>query len=85
MRLQQIIVAVAIIHAHDEVRQVLAHFRTIAVRHFQAEVVVLDVGANAGMRFGHAAELALPIAVENHPVDVTAARVSLPASRSSRC
>ena len=64
--------------------QVLAHFRTIAVRHFEAEVVVLDVGANAGMCFGHAAELGLPIAVEDHPVDVAAARVGFPADRFRR-
>jgi len=30
------------------------------------------------MQLGHATELALPIAVEDHPVDMTAPRISFP-------
>jgi len=44
-------VAMPIIHAHNEVGQALATFRTVAIWHFQAKVLVLDVGADAGVRF----------------------------------
>src|ERR1700737_4864029 len=75
---KEVIVAVPIIHTHDEVREVSPGFRAVAVRYFQTEIVVLDVGADAGMSFRHTAELALPIAVEDHPVNVTASRVCFP-------
>src|SRR6202040_4137859 len=42
----------------------------VAVWHFQAEVVVLGVGDHAGVSFGNAAELRLPIAVQNDRVDL---------------
>ena len=57
----------------------------VAIRHFQTEVVVLDVGPHLGMRLGHAAELRLPIAVENDPVDVAAARRRSPNGPFSTC
>ena len=78
-QVQGVVLAVAIIHQDDEVGHVCARFRAVAVGHFQAEVVVLDVGTNPGMGFGHAAEFGLPVAVEDHPVDVTTARIRLPA------
>ena len=72
--MQQVIGAVAVIHQHDEVGQILPHLGAVAIRHFQAEVVVLHVGDHLGMRFGHAAELRLPVAVEHDPVDVVLRR-----------
>ena len=79
---QQVIVAVAVIHQNDEVRKVPARLRAEAIRHFKAEVVILDVGAHPRMRLGHAAELAFPVAIENHPVDVAAAGARSPSDRS---
>ena len=43
--------------------------------------MVLDVGADLRVRLDEAAELRLPVAVADHPVDVAAARVGLPAGR----
>ena len=56
-------------------------FGAVAIGHFKAEVVVLDVGDHLRMRFGDAAELRLPVAVEHHPVDLVLRRraVGLPA------
>ena len=42
--MQQVVVAVAVIDQHDEVGQILPRLRAVAVRHFEPEVVVLDVG-----------------------------------------
>jgi len=33
-------------------------------------MVVFYIGPDPGMRFGNAAEFILPVAVEDHPVDV---------------
>ena len=74
---QQILVALAIVHAHDEVGPVLAHLGLVAVRHFEPKVVVLHVGTHTGVRFGHAAELGFPVTVEHHPIDVAATGISL--------
>ena len=41
--------------------------------------MVLDVGADLRVRLDEAAEFRLPVAVADHPVDVAAARVGLPA------
>jgi hypothetical protein len=41
---QKVVIAVAVIHEHEEVGQILPHLRAVAVRHLQAEVVVLNVG-----------------------------------------
>ena len=46
----------------------------VAVRHLEAEVVVLRVGAHARVRLGDAAELGLPVAVEDDPVDMVLRR-----------
>ncbi len=55
-QMQQVVVAVAVIHQHDEVGQVFACFGAEAVGHFQTESVVFHVGAHFGVRFGDAAE-----------------------------
>ena len=61
----------AVVDQDDEVGQVAcAARRAIAVRHLEAEVVVLDVGAHRRVRLGDAAELGLPVAVADDPVDV---------------
>ena len=41
--------------------------------------MILDVGFDARVGFRHTAKFRLPVAVKNHPVDVAAARVRLPA------
>jgi hypothetical protein len=38
----------AVVDQYDEVGQILAHLRPETVRHFEAEIMVLDVGANLG-------------------------------------
>lgn len=69
-KVEQVVRAVAVFHEDNEVREVAAGFRAVTVRDFQAEVVILDVGADLRMAFGHAAELGLPVAVEDDPVEV---------------
>jgi len=39
--------------------------------------MILDIGADARVGLGHTAELCFPVAVEDDPVDVTAAGVRL--------
>ena len=80
--MQEIVVAVPVVDEDDEVGDVGAALRAVAVRHLEPEVVVLDVRADARVRLDDAAELALPVAVEDDPVDVAAAGVRLPAVRS---
>jgi hypothetical protein len=41
---QQVVVAMAVIHQHDKIGKIPARLGAIAVRHFQTEVVILDVG-----------------------------------------
>ena len=74
----------SVVHQHDEIRKVPSRFGAIAVGHFQPEAVILDVGLDARVGFGHAAELGLPVAIEDHPVDVAPAGVGLPAIRARR-
>ena len=78
-QVQQVVFAVAVLHQHDEVRDVAPHLRAVAVGHFEAQVLVFNISSHAWVRLGHAAELGLPIAIENHPVDVAAAGIGLPA------
>jgi hypothetical protein len=59
---QQVVFPVSIVHQHNEIRQILAGFRSIPVRNIETKVVVLDVGVDARMRLGNATELGLPIA-----------------------
>ncbi len=56
-------------------------FRAVSIGHFEAKIVILDVGANLRMRLRHAAELGFPIAVEHHPVDVAMLGIWFPNGR----
>ena len=40
--------------------------------------MILRVGADLRMRLSHAAELGLPVAVQNHPVDMAASGAGFP-------
>ena len=68
-----------VVHEHDEVGSIVASLGAVAVGNLETQVVVLDVGADSGVRLRDPAELGFPLAVADHPVDVTAARVGLPA------
>ena len=86
---EQVVLAVlvlpaAVVHQHDEVRPVLPRLGTVQVRHLEPEAVVLDVRPDLRVFLGHAAKLGLPVAVEDHPVDVAAVRAGLPAVRLRR-
>ena len=76
---EQVVVAVAIVHEHDEVGEVGARLGAVPVGDLQPQTVVLDVGADRRLRLDEATELGLPVAVADYPVDVAAARVGLPA------
>ena len=56
---QEIVVAVAVIDAHDEVGQVFLWRGAQEIRHLEAEALVFDVGADAFVSLGGAAELCL--------------------------
>src|SRR3990167_7172015 len=62
--------SVACVHQYDEVGKIL-----------QAEVVVLHVGPDPGVRLGHATRLGFPVAVQHHPVHVAARGIRLPTVR----
>ena len=49
-------VATPVVDEDDEVRNVPAHLRTIAIWHLQPEIVILHVRSNAWVRFGDPAE-----------------------------
>lgn len=83
-QVRQVLFPLPVLDQPDEIGKIRTRFRTVAVRHFEAEVLILHVRPYPRVRFGHAAELRLPIAVENHPVDVAAPRVGLPASGFGR-
>ena len=74
----------AVVHYDDEVGQIAARLGAVAVRHLEAEALVLHVRLHARVRLGHAAELGLPVAVQHHPVHVAARGVGLPAVRPRR-
>ena len=78
-QVERIVVPVAVVDEYDEVRDVALRLAGKAVRHLEAEVVILHVGAHAGMLLRNAAELGFPVAVEHDPVDVAAVGVRLPA------
>ena len=81
---QQVVVAVPVVHQHDEVGEIAADLGAVAVRHLEAEVVVLHVRLHPRVGLGHAAELGFPVAVQHHPVDVAARGIRLPAVRPGR-
>src|SRR5581483_337183 len=68
-----------VIDLDDEIGDIAARRRAHQIRHFEAEVLVLHIGAHTRMRFHNAAEFGLPVAVADDPVDVAFARVGLPA------
>src|SRR5580700_3155329 len=78
-QVQQIVLAVAVIHQHDKIRKVAPWLGAMPVRDFETEVVILRVRLDARVRFGDAAELGFPVAVEDHPVYVATAWIGLPA------
>src|SRR5260370_35050977 len=77
-QVQEIVVAVAVVYADDKIRQVSPRFRAIAVRHFEAKIVILDVGSNLRMRFGDAAEFSFPVTIKHDPVNVAVLGACLP-------
>src|ERR1700689_2146451 len=76
--MKRIVLAMPVVHEDNKVGTILAILGAIAVRHLESKVVILHVGLNTRMRLGHAAELGLPITVENHIIDLAAACVRLP-------
>src|SRR5437867_8225900 len=62
----------AVVHKDDEIGPVHPRLRTVTVRHFESEVVVLHICPDARMRLNDAAELGFPVAVEDDPIDVAA-------------
>ena len=79
-QVQQVVGAVAVVDQHDEVGQVLARLGAVAVRHLEAEVVVLHVGdAPAGCASATRQNSASQSLSRIDPVDVAAAGVGLPA------
>ena len=65
-QVQQVVLAMAIIHQHDKIGQIPARLRAVAIWHFQAEIVVLDVGLHLRVRLGDAAKLGFPVTVEDN-------------------
>src|SRR6267143_1363858 len=77
--MQRIIVMLAVIHHHNEVRQIDPRLRPESVWDFETETMVLHIRFYSRVGFGNATEVRLPIAVQNDPVDMTASGISLPA------
>ena len=75
--MEKVILAAAVVDLDDEVGDVLAVFDAVLVGHGEAEVVVFYVGVYAILLLGDAAELALPLAVKDGPVDVAFVRARL--------
>ena len=74
-------VTFALVDQQDEVRHIAAADAAHAVGDFQAKALVLHVGAHLRVILDHAAELGLPVAVTDGPVDVAVAMVRAPADR----
>lgn len=72
----------AIIDSDDEVGKVASHLRAVPVRHFQPEIVIFHIRLHPLVRFGNTAEFALPVTIQNHPVDMAAIGRGLPSIRS---
>ncbi|OQB36387.1 MAG: hypothetical protein BWY09_01949 [Candidatus Hydrogenedentes bacterium ADurb.Bin179] len=71
----------AIVYLDDEIGNIAACFRAIAVGYFQSQVMVLHIGPHPGMGLGDPAELRFPIAIEDDPVDVATVRSRFPPER----
>ena len=69
----------AAVHVNDEIGQIDPRLGPISIRHLEPQIVVLHVCLHPRVGFGDAAELRLPLTIEDDPVDVTALRVRLPA------
>ena len=67
-----------VVHQNNEVRHVRPGFRLEPVGNFQAEPMVLDLGAHPRMRLRDAIEFGLPLSVVDRLVDVAAVGVGLP-------
>ena len=79
--MEQVIFTVSVVNEHDKIRNILSGFRAITIWHFQAEIVVLDASPDFRMLFGDAAELSLPVAMQDYSIDMEAIRTGLPAER----
>src|ERR1700730_9033650 len=79
--MKRIVLAMPVVHEDNDVGTILAILGTIAVLHLESKVVILHIGLSTRMRLGHAAELGLPITVQNHIIDLAAASVRLPTVR----
>src|SRR5688572_29105669 len=77
--MEEVIGPTTVIDQDDEIRDVAPQFAAEVIRNFQAEIMILNVGAYLRMAFGNAAELGFPIAVEDDPVDVAFLSVRFPA------
>lgn len=73
--IQEIVLPPAIVNEDDKIGDVGPHCGAVAVWHLQPEIVVLGKCFQPWMGFSAPAELGLPIAVQDHPVDVTTMRV----------
>ena len=77
-QVQRVILAVAIVHADDEVGNVSTDIATYPVGHGEAQALVRHIGEDVGVRFQQAAEFHLPVAVAYRAVHMAAPCVGLP-------
>ena len=78
---QQVVITATVVYQHDEVRPVAMRLGTATIRDLEAQVVVLHIGAHPWVLLHHATELRFPVAVADHPVQVTAIGTRLPTQR----
>src|SRR5689334_10797710 len=69
-----------IIYLNNKVRYVFPRVGTVPIRHIKSQPLVLDVCSHSGMRFHNSTKLGFPVAVQDRPIDMTFARISLPAT-----
>src|SRR5205823_14618131 len=75
---KQVFFATTVIDSNDEVGPIDAVLTAISIRNFETKVVIFYIRSNAWMRLGDATKFALPIAVENDPINVAAIRHRFP-------
>lgn len=68
--IERIVRAVPVIHPYYEIGPIFPRLGATAVRHLESEIVAFSVSDHPRVRFGDAAELGFPVAVEHDPVDV---------------
>jgi hypothetical protein len=83
-KMKRIIGAMPIVKQHQKIWPILPLVGAVEIGNLKAERVILGISDHLRMRLDYAAKLALPVAVENHPVDMGAARVSPPTERPRR-